>query len=103
MFAIIRAGGRQYRVAEGETIRVERLPGAAGDTIEFGDVLMLGTEDGPRLGTPTVADASVTGTLVEQIRGDKIIVFKKRRRQNSRRKNGHRQHYSLVRIDGIQS
>ena len=101
MFAIIRTGGRQYRVAEGETIRVERLPGAAGDTIAFDDVLMLGTEDGPRLGTPTVADASVTGTLVEQIRGDKIIVFKKRRRQNSRRRNGHRQHYSLVRIDGI--
>jgi len=101
MFAVIRTGGKQYRVAEGETIRVERLAGEAGDGLLFEDVLMLGAEGAPRVGAPLVAGARVAATLVEQTRGDKIIVFKKRRRQNSRRKNGHRQRYSLVRIDTI--
>ncbi len=101
MFAVIRTGGKQYRVAEGETIRVERLAGEAGDGLVFEDVLMLGGEGAARVGAPLVEGASVSATLVEQARGAKIIVFKKRRRQNSRRKNGHRQHYSLVRIDSI--
>ena len=101
MFAVIRTGGKQYRVAEGETIRVERLAGEAGDGLVFEDVLMLGGDGAAKVGAPTVAGASVSATLVEQARGAKIIVFKKRRRQNSRRRNGHRQHYSLVRIDSI--
>ena len=101
MFAVIRTGGKQYRVAEGETIRVERLAGEAGDGLVFEDVLMLGGDGAAKVGAPLVEGASVSATLVEQARGAKIIVFKKRRRQNSRRKNGHRQHYSLVRIDSI--
>ncbi len=101
MFAVIRTGGKQYRVAEGETIRVERLAGEAGDGFVFEDVLMLGGDGAARVGAPMVEGASVSATMVEQARGAKIVVFKKRRRQNSRRKNGHRQHYSLVRIDSI--
>ena len=102
MFAVIRTGGKQYRVAEGETIRVERLAGEAGDGLVFEDVLMLGGDGGEaKVGAPLVEGARVSATLVEQARGAKVIVFKKRRRQNSRRKNGHRQHYSLVRIDSI--
>ena len=101
MFAVIRTGGKQYRVAEGDVIRVERLAGEAGDALVFEDVLMLDAGDAPQVGAPLLAGARVAGTLVEQTRGEKIIVFKKRRRQNSRRKNGHRQHYSLVRIDSI--
>ena len=101
MFAVIRTGGKQYRVAEGETIRVERLAGEAGDSLLFEDVLMLGGGGPAQVGAPRVEGARVSATLLEQARGAKVIVFKKRRRQNSRRKNGHRQHYSLVRIDSI--
>ncbi len=101
MFAVIRTGGKQYRVAEGDTIRVERLAGEAGDKLVFENVLMLGGGDDARVGMPLVEGARVSATLVEQMRGDKVVVFKKRRRQNSRRKNGHRQHYSLVSIDSI--
>ena len=81
--------------------RPSGLAGEAGDGLVFEDVLMLGGEGAARVGAPLVAGARVAATLVEQARGAKIIVFKKRRRQNSRRKNGHRQHYSLVRIDSI--
>ncbi len=97
MFAIIETGGKQYKVSPNDVIKVELLPGAAGDTITFDKVLMV---DG-KVGTPTVAGASVTGTLLEQGRGPKLIIFKKRRRQNSRRKNGHRQDLTVVRITGI--
>ena len=97
MFAVIETGGKQYKVAPNDVIRVEKLPGAAGDTVTFDRVLML---DG-KVGAPVVAGASVTGTVVEQARSDKVIVFKKRRRQNSRRKNGHRQSLTVVRITGI--
>ena len=97
MFAIIETGGKQYKVAPNDVIRIEKLEGAAGDTITFDRVLMV---DG-KVGAPTVAGATVTGTLLEQDRDPKIIVFKKRRRQNSRRKNGHRQHQTVVRITGI--
>jgi large subunit ribosomal protein L21 len=97
MFAIIETGGKQYKVSPNDVIKVELLPGVAGDTITFDKVLMV---DG-KVGTPTVAGASVTGTLLEQGRGPKLIIFKKRRRQNSRRKNGHRQDLTVVRITGI--
>ena len=97
MFAIIETGGKQYKVSPNDVIKVELLPGAAGDTITFDKVLMV---DG-KVGTPIVAGASVTGTLLEQGRGPKLIIFKKRRRQNSRRKNGHRQDLTVVRITGI--
>jgi large subunit ribosomal protein L21 len=97
MFAIIETGGKQYKVSPNDVIKVELLPGAAGDTITFDRVLMV--DD--KVGAPTVAGASVTGTLLEQGRGPKLIIFKKRRRQNSRRKNGHRQDLTVVRITGI--
>ena len=100
MFAVIRTGGKQYRVAADQTLEVEKLAGEAGDSVVFPDVLMLGGE-APQVGAPLVAGASVAAEIVEQGRGEKVIVFKKRRRQNSRRKNGHRQHYTLVRVTEI--
>lgn len=97
MFAVIRTGGKQYRVAANDTITVEHLAGDAGAKVEFGEVLMLGE----KIGQPLVAGAKVTGTVVEQTRGDTVLVFKKKRRQNYRRKNGHRQELTVVRIDEI--
>ncbi|WP_026379176.1 50S ribosomal protein L21 [Afifella pfennigii] len=101
MFAVIRTGGKQYRVAAESVLEVERLAGEAGDTVTFDDVLMLGGEGEPKIGSPLVSGASVAAEIVEQKRGRKIIIFKKRRRQNSRRKNGHRQEYTLVRVTEI--
>jgi len=102
MFAVIKTGGKQYRVSENDVFVVEKLAGVAGDTIQFDDVLMIG-EDGkaPTVGSPLLDKASVTAELVRQTRGEKVIIFKKRRRQNSRRKNGHRQDLTLVKITGI--
>ncbi len=100
MFAVIRTGGKQYRVAADATLRVEKLAGETGDVVTFTDVLAHGG-DTPRIGAPLVSGASVLAEIVEQGRGDKVIIFKKRRRQNSRRKNGHRQHYTLLRITEI--
>ena len=100
MFAVIKTGGKQYRVAAEETLEVGKLAGEAGDEVTFGDVLMLGGDE-PKLGAPLVAGASVIGEIVEHGRGPKVIAFKKRRRQNSRRKRGHRQDFTLVRITEI--
>ena len=100
MFAVIKTGGKQYRVAADQTLEVEKLAGEAGETVSFGEVLMLGGEQ-PQVGAPLVAGASVLGKIIGQKRGRKIIVFKKRRRQNSRRRNGHRQDITLVRITDI--
>lgn len=100
MYAVIRTGGKQYRVAKNDVIKIERLPGEAGQTIEFTDVLMVGGEQ-PILGTPTVPGAKVTGTLLEQARGPKIVIFKKKRRKNYRRRTGHRQDITVVRITDI--
>ncbi|MYZ49160.1 50S ribosomal protein L21 [Propylenella binzhouense] len=101
MFAVIKTGGKQYRVAAEETLTVEKLPGEAGDELTFDEVLLVGGDGEPKVGAPLVAGASVKATIVEHTRGRKIIVFKKRRRQNSRRKNGHRQDYTVVRITEI--
>lgn len=98
--AVIRTGGKQYRVAEGDVVKVERLDGAAGDAIEFSEVLLLSGETA-RVGQPLVDGAKVLGQIVEQGRGEKIIVFKFRRRKRYRRKNGHRQSFTAVRITGI--
>jgi large subunit ribosomal protein L21 len=100
MYAVIRTGGKQYRVSEGETLRVEKLPGDVGASITFGEVLMLGG-DKVTVGKPLISGASVTGTIIAQDRAKKIIVFKMRRRKNYRRKNGHRQWYTEVKITGI--
>jgi large subunit ribosomal protein L21 len=102
MFAVIRTGGKQYKVAKDDLIRVEKLVGEPGATLTLDDVLMIGGEGAePRAGAPTVAGASVTAELVRHARGDKIIVFKKKRRHNYRRKNGHKQDLTVLRITGI--
>jgi large subunit ribosomal protein L21 len=97
MIAVIRTGGKQYTVAADETLTVERIEGEAGARIEFNDVLMVGD----KVGAPIVAGAKVVGSIVKQARGPHLIVFKKRRRQNSRRKNGHRQDLTVVKIEQI--
>jgi len=101
MYAVIKTGGKQYRVAQNDILTIERLDGDAGSTIEFDEVLMVGEGESVKIGAPLVAGAKVTAELVEQTRGPKLIAFKKRRRKNSRRKKGHRQDLTLVRITGI--
>ncbi len=101
MFAVIKTGGKQYRVTPDDVIRIERISGEAGDKVSFNDVLMLADDGKTAVGTPLVDGARVTGTLMEQTRGEKIIVFKKKRRKNYRRRNGHRQDLSVVRITDI--
>jgi large subunit ribosomal protein L21 len=100
MFAVIRTGGKQYRVAAEDILRVDRVEAEPGSVIEFGEVLVVGG-DTPTLGTPTVAGATVGAEVLGHERGSKVIAFKKRRRKNSRRKRGHRQEFSLVRITEI--
>ncbi|MBI2239280.1 MAG: 50S ribosomal protein L21 [Magnetospirillum gryphiswaldense] len=97
MFAVIQTGGKQYKVANGDVIRVEKLAGEAGGSVVLDQVLMVGE----KIGAPLVAGAKVTAEVVAQARGPKLIVFKKRRRQNSRRKNGHRQDITILRITDI--
>lgn len=101
MFAVIKTGGKQYRVAADQELAVELLAGEAGDTVTFDQVLLVGSDAGTTVGAPTVAGATVTGEIVDQTRTRKILVFKKRRRQNSKRSRGHRQHQTVVRITGI--
>lgn len=101
MYAVIKTGGKQYRVAQNDILTIEKLTGDAGATIEFDEVLMVGEGESVKVGAPLVVGAKVTAELVEQTRGPKVIAFKKRRRKNSRRKRGHRQDLSLIRITGI--
>ena len=100
MFAVIRAGGKQYRVAAEDVIRIDRVAREPGQVVEFGEVLMLGG-DTPAVGAPTVSGATVAGEVLQHERGDKVIAFKKRRRKNSRRKRGYRHEFSLIRITEI--
>jgi large subunit ribosomal protein L21 len=99
-YAIIRSGGKQFRVAEGETVRLPSLNEEAGKTVEF-DVLVLGGDNETKVGSPIVDGARVAGTIVEHGRGDKIIVFKMKRRKQYKRTQGHRQNYTAVKIDSI--
>lgn len=98
MFAVIKTGGKQYSVSADDTITVMMLDGEAGDSVTFDEVLMVAGEGEPTIGAPFIEGASVAGKIVEQKRGPKVIAFKKRRRQNSKRKRGHRQDLTLVRI-----
>ena len=100
-YAVIRTGGKQYRVTPDAVLTVEKLEAEPGSTVTFHDVLLVGGEAGLTVGAPTVPGASVTATVVEQSRGDKVIIFKKRRRQNSKRKRGHRQELTTIRITEI--
>lgn len=101
MFAVIRTGGKQYRVSQDDQITVERLAAEAGETLTLTDVLMVGDDAGVKVGRPVLEGASVSVEVVSQARGPKLIIFKKRRRQNSRRKNGHRQDLTILKIIGI--
>jgi large subunit ribosomal protein L21 len=101
MFAVIRTGGKQYRVTPDMVLKVEKLAGEAGETITFTDVLAVGSDAGVTIGAPNVVGATVTATVIAQDRLEKVIIFKKRRRQNSRRKNGHRQCVTVLRVAGI--
>ena len=104
MYAVIRTGGKQYRVASGQVIKIERLDGAVGDTVAFEQVLMVGGEQAagePRIGSPLVEGARVTAEVLEQGKAPKVIVFKKKRRKNYRRRRGHRQMQTVLRIRDI--
>ena len=102
MYAIVRAGGKQYRVKPGETIYVESLPAAVGDKVTLSDVLLVAGEGEPKVGSPFVGAASVVGTVLEQGRDHKVRVFKYKKRKHYRRTRGHRQAYTAVRIDSIE-
>ncbi|ABR61832.1 50S ribosomal protein L21 [Sinorhizobium medicae] len=98
MFAVIKTGGKQYRVAANDVITIEKLDGAAGDKIEFTEILMVGAGADATIGAPFVEGAVVSAEVVDHGRAKKVIAFKKRRRQNSKRTRGHRQHHTIVRI-----
>lgn len=101
MYAVIRSGGKQYRVAEGDVVRVEELGIDSGAEVEFKDVLLVRTDDQTLIGQPLVEGASVKGVVQEVGQGDKVLVFKYKKKKQYRRTRGHRQHYSAVRIDKI--
>jgi len=99
MFAVIRTGGKQYKVASGDVISVEKLEGSAGDKVEIGEVLMAGD----KLGAPLLSGAKVLAEIVKQFRDEKVVIFKKRRRHNYRRKKGHRQYLTEIKITDIKA
>jgi large subunit ribosomal protein L21 len=101
MFAVIRTGGKQYRVAPNDIIEVEKIAGQPGDIVELAEVLLLGGDKGPQTGSPTISGALVAAEVLEQKRSDKIVVFKKKRRSTYRRKKGHRQEMTALRITEI--
>lgn len=101
MYAVIKTGGKQYRVAQGDRLRVEKLPGNVGDNVTLGEVLLVGSGEGVKVGAPLVSGAKVEAKIVAQDRSPKIIIFKFRRRKNYRRKTGHRQPFTALEITGI--
>jgi large subunit ribosomal protein L21 len=101
MYAVIKTGGKQYRVAPGDVIRVEKLEVPAGQSVDLSDVLMVADGDNVKVGTPTVAGAAVTATVRGHGRGDKVRIFKMRRRKHYRKTQGHRQDYTEIEITGI--
>ena len=101
MYAVIRSGGKQYRVTPGQTIRLEKFSGEVGSKVELGDVLLVDNDGEIKIGAPLVANAKIEATVVEHDRAQKIIVFKKKRKKQYRRTNGHRQDYTAVRIEKI--
>ena len=102
MYAVVRTGGKQVRVTPGAAVRVEKLAGSVGDAIELGEVLLVGGEGETRIGTPLLDGTKVVGTITDQGRGPKITVFKMKRRKGYRRKQGHRQNFTEIRVDKIE-
>ena len=100
MYAVVKTGGKQYKVSEGDLLKVEKLEGAVGETVELNEVLMVGGEK-VSIGTPLVPSASVVGKIIQQGKNKKILVFKSKRRKNSRKLNGHRQHITVLKIEKI--
>ena len=103
MYAVVKPGGKQYVVAEGDFLKVEKLPGDVGEKVVFEDVLLVSSDGELKVGAPTVEGSTVTGTITEQGRDKKIVVFKMKRRQGYRRKQGHRQYYTGVKVESIQA
>ena len=101
MYALIKTGGKQYRVAEGDTLRVEKIEGKVGEVVEFEEVLMIANGERVEIGRPMLKDSKVVGEIVEQGKGEKITVFKSKRRKGYRKKQGHRQQYTALRIKEI--
>jgi len=101
MYAVIKTGGKQYRVQSGEQLRIEALPAEVGTAVSFDEVLMVGQGEATQIGAPLVAGAQVKATVVAHGRADKVTIFKMRRRKHSKKTQGHRQHYTEVRIDDI--
>jgi large subunit ribosomal protein L21 len=101
MYAVIETGGKQYRVQPGDTVVVEKLPGTAGDAVEFDQVLLLSDDENVAVGRPLIDGARVTGQIVEQGRDSKVIVYKFKRRKDYRRKYGHRQSFTAVKINDV--
>lgn len=101
-YAVIRTGGKQYRVSEGEVVKVEKLTGEVGEKVTLADVLFVGGDGDPKIGAPLVTDAKVTGEIVDQGRAKKIIVFKKKRRKSYSRQRGHRQYQTALKITAIE-
>jgi large subunit ribosomal protein L21 len=102
MYAVVRTGGKQIRVAPGDAVRVEKIEGSVGDSIELGEVLLVSDDDAIKIGTPLVEGAKVVGVITDQARGPKIRVFKMKRRTGYRRTLGHRQAYTEIRVDSIE-
>jgi large subunit ribosomal protein L21 len=100
-YAVIRTGGKQYRVTEGDLVRIEKLAGEVGEKITLGNVLFIGGNGDVKIGLPLVENASVTGEIVSQAKAKKVMVFKKKRRKSYSRQRGHRQHQTTLRITGI--
>jgi large subunit ribosomal protein L21 len=101
MYAVVSAGGKQYKVQKGETLRIEKIPGEVGSTVTFDKVLMVADGENIRVGQPVIAKAAVQASIVAQDKAKKILIFKYKRRKRYRRKQGHRQPYTAIRIDGI--
>ena len=101
MYAVIETGGKQYRVQPGDTVVVETLPGESGDAVEFSRVLLISDDESVAVGRPVIDGARVTGQIVDQVLGEKLTVYKFKRRKNYRKRNGHRQQYTAVKIESV--
>ena len=102
MYAVVRTGGKEYRISKGDVVRVEKLEGKVGDSVTLGDVLMISDEGQTQVGGPQLSQAVVTGEIVQQAKGQKTLIFKMKRRKNYRRLRGHRQNYTYVKVNDIQ-